>query len=199
MSDDSPLVEERRAKAARLRQAGQEPFPWAFPGRVSTESVRLACQKLGPGTAEPKTSFRVAGRVRAVRGHGKSAFLDLDDLAGTLQLYARVDELGEEGLGRLLAEIDPGDIVGADGAPLVTRRGEPSLRVSAWQLLAKALHPPPEKFHGLQDPEERIRRRYVDLLASAESRTRFRARSLLTRALRRHLDGLGFLEVETPT
>jgi lysyl-tRNA synthetase, class II len=199
MADESPLVQERRAKAARLRGSGREPFPWSFPGRVPTSEVVAAGRTMPPGEADPARRFRVAGRVRAIRGHGRSAFLDLDDLAGTLQLYARVDELGEEGLARLLQDIDPGDLVGADGVPIVTRRGEPSLRVSAIEILAKALNPPPEKYHGLQDPEERIRRRYVDLLASPESRARFRARSLVTRALRRHLDGLGFLEVETPT
>jgi lysyl-tRNA synthetase class 2 len=199
MEDDSPLVQERRAKALRLRKEGREPFPWSYPGRVPTETVTAACRSIPQGESDPTRSFRVAGRIRAIRGHGKSAFLDLDDLSGSLQLYARVDELGEEELARLLADTDPGDLLGADGVPVVTRRGEPSLRVTAFQILAKALNPPPEKYHGLQDPEERIRRRYVDLLASPESRARFRARSLLTRTLRRHLDGLGFLEVETPT
>ncbi|MCI4357713.1 MAG: lysine--tRNA ligase [Thermoplasmata archaeon] len=199
MDDDPTLVKERRAKALRLRAEGREPFPWAFPGRVPTEAVANACKSIAQGEADPTRSFRVAGRIRAVRGHGRSAFLDLDDLSGSLQLYARVDELGENGLARLLADTDPGDLLGADGVPVVTRRGEPSLRVTAFEILAKALNPPPEKYHGLQDPEERIRRRYVDLLASPESRARFRTRSLLTRALRRHLDGLGFLEVETPT
>ena len=120
MTDDSPLVEERRSKAARLRAEGREPFPWAFAGRVSSDVVISACRGTAPGEAIPSTSFRVAGRVRAVRGHGKSAFLDIDDLAGPLQLYARVDELGEDGLRRLLADVDPGDIVGADGVPVVT-------------------------------------------------------------------------------
>lgn len=199
MPEDSHLVEERRGKVERLRREGREPFPWSYPGRVPSETVVAACRGIAPGGSAGERSFRVAGRIRAIRGHGKSAFLDLDDLSGLLQLFARVDELGEAGFGQLLADIDPGDLVGADGIAVVTRRGEPSLRISAYAVLAKALHPPPEKFHGLQDPEARIRRRYVDLLASPESRTRFRVRSLLTRALRQHLDGLGFLEVETPT
>ena len=196
--DDSRLVQERRAKALALRSEGREPYPWSFPGRVPSERVVALCRGVAPGTAVEATPLRVAGRIRAIRAHGKSAFLDLEDLSGAIQLYARVDELGEEGLARLLRDVDPGDIVGAEGVALVTRRGEPSLRVAGLEILAKALHPPPEKYHGLTDPEERIRRRYADLLASPESRARFRARSLLTRALRRHLDGLGFLEVETP-
>ncbi len=196
---DSRLVQDRRAKVERLRKEGREPFPWSFPGRVATSQVVAACAPLAPGAEGRGPPLTVAGRVRAVRVHGKSAFVDIDDLAGPLQLFARVDELGEEGFGRLTADLDPGDLVGAVGRPVVTRRGEPSLRVTELTLLAKALNPPPEKYHGLKDPEERLRRRYVDLLAAPESRARFRARFLLTRALRAHLDGLDFLEVETPT
>ncbi|HUI38821.1 MAG TPA: lysine--tRNA ligase [Thermoplasmata archaeon] len=199
MADESPLVRERREKAERMRSEGREPYPWEFPGRVPTSDVVRALEGVSPGEAATTGPKRVAGRLRAVRAHGKTAFLDLDDRAGSLQLFARVDELGEAELARVLADLDPGDILGADGVPVVTRRGEPSLRVSAIHLLAKALAPPPEKYHGLQDPEERIRRRYVDLLSSPESRARFVARSLLTRALRQYLDEAGFLEVETST
>ncbi len=194
-----PLVRERREKAARFRERGVEPFPWEFPGRAGTDEVVRATQGLPPGGATAPTPMRVAGRLRAVRVHGKTAFLDLEDLAGSLQLFLRVDELGEGPYASWLADLDPGDLIGADGLPLVTRRGEPSLLVRSITLLAKAIAPPPEKYHGLKDPEERIRRRYVDLLASPESRSRFTARSLLTRELRRWLDGEGFLEVETPT
>lgn len=197
MPDDHRLVQERRAKVERMRAEGREPFPWSFAGRVPSTAVIDACKSLtsGAGTAAP--SLRVAGRLHALRAHGKSAFLDVQDQAGPLQWFVRVDELGEEPYRRWLGELDPGDLIGADGTPMVTRRGEPSLLVTELTLLAKALAPPPEKFHGLQDPEERIRRRYVDLLSSAESRTRFSLRSLLVRELRRQLDDLGFLEVET--
>jgi lysyl-tRNA synthetase, class II len=181
-----------------MRAAGTEPYPWSFPGRVATRNVVEACQALAPGSSDDSATFRIAGRLLTVRGHGKSAFLDLSDASGTLQLFARVDDLGEETYHRWLADLDPGDIVGADGSPTVTRRGEPSLKVRAFTLLAKAIAPPPEKYHGLKDPEERIRRRYVDLLSSSESRARFTARSLLVRELRRFVEGEGFLEVETP-
>ena len=197
--DDSPLVRERRAKVDRLRAEGTEPYPWAFPNRVPTTAVVAACVPLAPGTSASTPEFAVAGRLRSIRSHGKTTFLDLEDQAGPLQLFARVDELGESRYDHLLGLLDPGDLVGARGLPLVTRRGEPSLRVHEVTILAKALRPPPEKYHGLQDPEERIRRRYVDLFASTESRARFAARSLLTREIRRHLDGAGFLEVETNT
>ena len=198
MPDESRLEAERRAKVARWRAGGREPYPIEFPGRVSTEEARRACEHLAPGTDDPSRSLRVAGRLRAIRQHGKATFADLDDLAGSLQLLLRVDELGEPGYGAWVSDLDPGDIIGADGHPTVSRRGEPSLLVSSVTLLAKAITPPPEKFHGIQDVEERLRRRYVDLLASPEVRARFRARTLLVNEVRRYFDGAGFLEVETP-
>ncbi|MGI0151926.1 MAG: amino acid--tRNA ligase-related protein, partial [Thermoplasmata archaeon] len=133
-----------------------------------------------------------------IRRHGGTAFVDLEDLSGGIQLLLRVDELGAERYGELLDLLDPGDLVGAEGSALRSRRGEPSIAAASVLLLAKAIHPPPEKFHGLRDPEARLRRRYVDLLSSAESRSRFAARSLMVREIRRHFDQAGFLEVETP-
>jgi lysyl-tRNA synthetase class 2 len=196
--DESPRREARRAKAQRLRARGVEPFPWEFPGRVASSEVVAACRSVAPGSALEGRTFRIAGRIRAVRSHGKSSFVDLDDLAGPLQLFLRVDDLGEESYRQWLSDLDPGDLVGADGVAMVTKRGEPSLRVTTLHLLAKAIAPPPEKYHGLTDPEERIRRRYVDLLSSAETRQRFRARSGIVRSVRQFLDLEGFLEVETP-
>jgi lysyl-tRNA synthetase class 2 len=199
MGDDSPLEQERRAKIDRWRAGGREPYPWAFPGRVGTDAVRAACATLSPGAAVPPAPVRVAGRLRAIRQHGRTAFADLEDLAGAIQLLIRVDELGEAAYREWLSDLDPGDIVGAEGSPTVTRKGEPSLMVRSLTLLAKAISPPPEKFHGLTDVEERLRRRYVDLLSSAEVRERFRVRSLLVREIRKVFDDAGFLEVETPT
>jgi lysyl-tRNA synthetase, class II len=196
--DESHLRTERRAKADRLRGRGIEPYPWEFPGRVPTSVVAEACRALTPGTSADDRPLRIAGRLLAVRTHGKTSFLDLEDRSGALQLLVRTDELGEARYQEWLGDLDPGDLIGADGVPLVTRRGEPSLRVAALHLLSKAIAPPPEKYHGLKDPEERIRRRYVDLLSSSESRQRFTARSLIVREVRRFLDAEGFLEVETP-
>ncbi len=198
MPEETPLERERRGKVARWRADGREPYPWEFPGRVDTAVVRAACAGLAPGADDPARSFRVGGRLRIVRQHGRTAFADLEDLAGPLQLILRVDELGESAYRSWLADLDPGDILGADGSPALSRRGEPSLLVRSLTLLAKAITPPPEKFHGLQDVEERLRRRYVDLLSSEAVRRRFRVRSLLLRAIREHFDAAGFLEVETP-
>jgi lysyl-tRNA synthetase, class II len=198
MVEGTPLENERRAKIARWRADGREPYPYSCSNRVGTDVVREACGSLKPGEDDPRRSIRVAGRLRAVRQHGKTAFADLDDLAGSLQLLLRVDELGEAGYRGWLSDLDPGDIVGAEGIPTVSRRGEPSLLVRSLTLLAKAITPPPEKFHGLQDVEERIRRRYVDLLASPEIRERFRARTMLVREIRGFYEDAGFLEVETP-
>ena len=197
MDEESPLERERRAKVARWRADGREPYPISFPDRVGTGVVRAACARLANGQDDPAQVFRVGGRLRVVRQHGKTAFVDLEDLAGSLQLMLRVDELGEAAYRAWLSDLDPGDLVGAEGVPAVSRRGEPSLLVRSLTLLAKAITPPPEKFHGLQDVEERIRRRYVDLLASEEVRHRFRVRSLLVRELRQFFDAEGFLEVET--
>jgi len=198
VADESPLERERRNKVARWRSAGREPYPWSFPHRVGTDRVRSACAALRPGEEDLAHPLRVAGRLKALRVHGRTAFADLEDLAGSLQLLLRVDELGEAGYTAWLADLDPGDVVGAEGAPMVSRRGEPSLLVTSLELLAKAIAPPPEKFHGLQDVEERLRHRYVDLLASPATRDRFRLRSFLVAETRAHLADAGFLEVETP-
>jgi lysyl-tRNA synthetase, class II len=198
MEPETPLERERREKIARWRAAGKEPFPWAFPGRVAAAQVREACRPLAPGTEDAGHPMRVGGRLRSVRQHGRTTFMDVDDWSGALQLIVGADALGDATYRAWLADLDSGDLVGADGLPAVSKRGEPSLRVTELHLLAKAIAPPPEKFHGLQDVEERLRRRYLDLLASPESRARFRARSELVRSARLFLESRGFLEVETP-
>jgi lysyl-tRNA synthetase, class II len=198
VTDETPLERERRAKVARWRAEGREPYPWTYADRETTDVVTAACGRLTPGTENAGATFRVAGRLKAIRAHGRTAFADLEDRAGALQLLLRTDVLGEESYRSWLADLDPGDIVGAEGHPAMSKRGEPSLAVRELTLLAKAIAPPPEKFHGLTDVEERIRRRYLDLLASSETRELFRARTLLVREMRRYLDDAGFLEVETP-
>jgi lysyl-tRNA synthetase, class II len=198
MDEAPPLERERRGKVERLRASGVEPYPWEFPDRVLTSAVREAAAALAPGTEDRGRPFRVAGRLKALREHGKTAFADVEDAGGELQLLLRSELLGDERFRAVLADLDPGDIVGAAGWPAVSRRGEPSLAAQQVQLLAKAISPPPDKYHGLQDTEAKIRRRYLDLLASPEARRRFGVRAGLLAEIRRFLDGAGFVEVETP-
>jgi lysyl-tRNA synthetase class 2 len=196
MSEESELLAVRRAKLERLRADGIDPFPHAFPGVQPIAAVHAAHADLPDGT-DTEDRYRVAGRLHARRGQGKMAFLDLDDRSGRLQLQAKADVLGPERMERLL-ELDLGDIVGVDGVAFRSRRGELSLRVEDFTVLAKSLRPPPDKFHGLSDVETRFRHRELDLIASEESRAIFVTRAKVIAAIRRHLDDAGFLEVETP-
>ena len=191
------LVAERRAKADHLREQGVEPFPHQYPGVTAIEAVHYAHGDLEAGD-ETESAYRVAGRLTARRGHGKAAFLDLTDRSGRIQLHARRDVIGDESLDRLL-HLDVGDLIGIDGTAFKSRRGELSLRVDDWTLLAKSLRPPPDlKHYGLEDVETRYRHRELDLLANEETRQLFILRSKVIAALRRWLDERGFLEVETP-
>ena len=161
---ESNLIAERRAKLERLREAGIDPFPPQFEGRVEIATIHDAHDGLGDGE-ETEDSFRVAGRIAARRGHGKAAFIDLVDASGRIQLHSRADALGDDSH-ELLGSLDLGDIVGADGIAFKTRRGELSLKLTGWELLAKSLRPPPDKFHGLEDTELRHRHRELDLIAN---------------------------------
>jgi lysyl-tRNA synthetase class 2 len=197
MSEEaSELLAARRAKLERLRADGIEPFPHAFPGVVPIARVRAENEGVAAGE-ETDRAYRVAGRIAARRGQGRIAFLDLVDRSGRLQLQARADVLGEEAFERLLS-LDLGDVIGVDGTVLRTRRGELSLRVDAYQLLAKSLRPPPDKRHGLHDVETRYRRRELDLMSSDDARALFVMRARVIAAVRRYLDEEGFVEVETP-
>ncbi|MGH2947550.1 MAG: lysine--tRNA ligase [Solirubrobacterales bacterium] len=198
---DSPmgeagLLDSRRRKLAALRGEGIDPFPHAFPGVASIASVKAPHEDL-PAGEETSVRARIAGRLAARRGQGKAAFLDLVDRSGRMQLHARADVLGAESLDRLVS-LDLGDLVGADGTVFRTRRGELSLRLEDWTLLAKSLRPPPEKHHGLTDVETRFRHRELDLMANEEARELFVARARIVSAIRRFLDDEGFVEVETP-
>jgi lysyl-tRNA synthetase, class II len=186
----------RRRKLKALRAEGIEPYPHEFDGVGPISAVRAAHEGLGPGE-ETTDEHRVAGRIAARRGQGKMAFLDLVDRSGRIQLQARVDELGEAGMEALL-ELDLGDVIGVDGIAFCSRRGELTLRVTGYTLLAKSLRPPPEKHHGLQDVETRFRHRELDLIANEEVRELFIQRARTISTIRRFLDDEGFVEVETP-
>jgi lysyl-tRNA synthetase, class II len=187
---------DRRAKLARLRDAGIEPFPHAYPRVEAIGDVRSAHADLDAG-AETEDRHRVAGRLTARREQGKAAWLDLVDRSGRMQLQAKRDALGDDEFAALL-DLDLGDIVGFDGRAFVSRRGELTLAVEDFVLLAKSLRPPPDKYHGVTDTETRYRRRELDLIANEETRELFVTRATVVSAARRYLDEAGFLEVETP-
>ena len=161
-------------------------LPKRFPDRDEIATVREAAEQLDAGAADDSKQFRLAGRVLARREMGKITFLDLVDRSGRIQLLAgKVD-------------VDLGDIVGVSGNPAKSRRGEPSLQVIDFELLAKNRAPLPDTFHGLTDVEQRYRKRYLDLLMNEETREDFLTRSRIVAAIRRNLDSDGFVEVETP-
>ncbi len=192
----SDLLASRRRKLDALRADGVDPFPHAYPGVVAIELVKAPHEAL-PAGEDSAMRTRVAGRLAARRGQGKAAFLDLVDRSGRIQLHAQRDVLGEQAFERLLS-LDLGDLLGADGLVFRSRRGELSVRVDDYAVLAKSLRPPPEKHHGLTDVETRLRQRELDLMANEDTREAFLLRARVIGAVRRWLDDRGFVEVETP-
>ena len=189
---------ERRAKADRLREEGIDPFPRAFPDRTPIAEILGAHDPAELGEGEhPEVSYRVAGRITGQRGHGTTLFLDVRDVSGTIQAYARVDALGEQAFGRI-EDLDIGDLVGVEGHLHVTKRGQLAIAVGEATLLAKALRDPPDLFHGISDPDTRYRQRELDLMANERSREVFKLRARVLAAIREHMDERGFVELETP-
>ena len=192
------LIANRRSKLDRLRELGVDPFPTRFRVSASISEVR---ERLGARSAEEleaeQPRVRLAGRVRAIRGHGKLSFADLSDGAQHIQLYLRRDRL-DDGSWVVLSEVDLGDFLGVEGKVFRTRTGELTVAVESLAMLAKALQPWPEKWHGLTDREVRARQRYLDLATNPESRKVFEARAAVVSGVRRFLDARGFIEVETP-
>ena len=189
-------MDDRRAKLERLREQGIDPFPHEFDGVAPVQEVHAAHDDLEAGE-ETDAAYRLAGRLTARRGHGGAAFLDLVDRSGKIQLHAKRDVLGGESF-ELLTSLDIGDLLGVDGTAFKSRRGELSLLVRDWKLLAKTLREVPKEYYGIQDIETRYRHREADLLANQETRELFILRTKVVRAIRRWLDDRGFLEVETP-
>lgn len=185
-----PDRENRIRKLKELRSKAIEPYPYKFD-RTHTAAEALAnFDKL----SESETMVKVAGRLRTRRDFGKTCFFDLHDSSGKIQLYIRKDEA----LLALLPLIDLGDFVGVSGPLFKTKTGEPTVNVKEFTLLSKSLAALPEKFHGLQDTEQRLRKRHLDLLVNQETREVFRLRTRLIALTRRFFDERGFLEVETP-
>ena len=186
------LLQIRRDKLTALQEAGQDPFQQTrFDFNCTTGKVRAEFDAL------ENTTVRLAGRMMSKRVMGKVSFCDLQDRDGRLQLYVRRDELGDEAYA-VFKKFDIGDIIGVEGTVFRTQRGEMSVRCASVTLLSKSLQPLPEKFHGLQDKELRYRQRYVDLIMNPEVKRNFMIRSQFIRFMRSYLDGMGFIEVETP-
>jgi lysyl-tRNA synthetase class 2 len=198
MSELDEQIEVRRAKRQRLREAGIATYPHRFDRDADPAEVRARWGEASAADLEAAAvRLRVPGRVLAVRVHGKTAFVDLHDGREKLQLLIRPDRLSE-GARLVYDNLDLGDFVGAEGRLIRTRTGELSLEVEELTLLAKALRPLPEKWHGLADVETRYRQRYLDLATNPESRQVFEVRAALISGIRAFLDRRGFLEVETP-
>jgi len=189
----------RREKLDRLRAEGVDPFPReGFPDRTKIATILDAHDPAALGEGEHADfGYRIAGRVVGQRGHGKTAFLDVRDLTGTIQAYARRDALGEEAFGRI-EDLDIGDEVGVEGDLYVTKRGQLALAVRECTMLAKALRDPPDLFHGISDPEVRYRQRELDLIANERSREIFALRAKIVAAIRGYLNERDFVELETP-
>ncbi len=206
------IMAERRAKADSLRAAGRDPYRNDFRPTHTVAAIRARYEptkppppaadaprdKGAPITPVDGEAVRLAGRLVAKRGFGKTVFAPIRDGGADLQLYLAIDHCDAADFAQVVPELDVGDIVGAEGAVFWTKRGELSLLVTKVFLLTKALRPLPDKWHGLTDVEARYRQRYVDLAVSPEVREVFVKRSKIVAGIRRFLDGRDFLEVETP-
>jgi lysyl-tRNA synthetase class 2 len=192
-------VDERRAKMERLRAEGIDPYPpTSLPDRTLIAELLAAHDPSALAAGEhPQLRYHIAGRLVSRRGHGKTAFLDVRDLSGSIQVVVRVDALGQEIYDRTL-NLDIGDIVGVEGCIYVTQRGQLALAVLECTLLTKTLRPPPDKHHGLGDTGTRYRYRELDLIANEETRELFVTRARIVAAIREWLNERNFVEVETP-
>ena len=188
----SELLQVRRDKLADLQNRGQDPFQITkFDVTHHSDEVKDRFDEMEGQTV------RLAGRLMSKRGMGKAVFADLQDGAGRIQLYVRIDDVGEEALA-VFKKYDIGDIVGAEGEVFRTKRGEISIKAKTITLLSKSLLPLPEKFHGLTDKETRYRQRYVDLIMNEDVRRTFQIRTAFIKHVRKYLDERDYLEVETP-
>ena len=183
----------RRQKLADLRAAGVDPFR----STVTTSHFSRDAVATYVEGQENMSTVSVAGRLVVIRDMGKSQFVKILDQQGVIQLYVKKDVIGDEAYAAF-KKLDLGDIIGATGTLFKTKTGEITVRVDVYTLVAKALRPLPEKWHGLSDPEQVYRQRYLDLIVNSESRTRLILRSKLVSAIRRFLEARQFIEVETP-
>lgn len=203
MAQDTPLNEQenvRREKLAALIEQGLKPYGERFDRNASAASLLASYESMTKdelAALESPNTYRIAGRIMTKRGKGKAGFAHLQDASGQIQIYCRLDALGES-VFNLFLKADLGDIVGVEGSIFKTNVGELSLQITQFILLSKALRPLPEKYHGLKDIEERYRRRYLDLITNEKTRETFIYRSKIMHYIRQYLVDKGFLEVDTP-
>jgi lysyl-tRNA synthetase, class II len=196
---EEALVAARRENLAALRSRGNDPFAQTrYDVTATTSELAERYGFLEAGQSAAAEDWSLAGRVLSKRTMGKTIFADLGDRDGRLQLYVRKDDVGEEGFADW-HNVERGDLVGVRGYMFRSKMGEPTLHVTSFTVLGKALMPLPDKWHGLQDVEKRYRQRYVDLIVNPEARDTFVMRSRLIAEMRRFIDARDFLEVETPT
>ncbi len=194
--NDQQIV--RREKMAALSQAGIDPFGKRFERTANSAELKAKYDdKTKEELHELDEKATIAGRLMTKRGKGKVGFAHLQDREGQIQIYVRKDEVGEENY-QIFKKADIGDFLGVEGQVMRTDMGELSIKATHLTHLSKALRPLPEKFHGLTDVETKYRKRYLDLITNRDSFDRFVTRSKIISEIRRYLDGLGFLEVETP-
>jgi len=197
MSEElSELLKVRREKLEEFRSRGMDPFPYNYDKTHSAAEILNEFKELKEGE-ESKAEVSIAGRVMTKRGHGKASFATLQDETGRIQVYGKVDVLGEEKY-ELYQKLDLGDFLGVKGKVFKTKTGEVTVRIHNFSLLCKSLHPLPEKWHGLQDKEVRYRERYLDLIVNPEVKAVFLKRFKIISFIRKFLEERGFLEVETP-
>ena len=197
--ENTNVIALRRAKVESMRAAGKNLYGRRVDDLTHISEIRekYSDAQLDESSGAEVSSFRIAGRLMARRVMGKSTFANLKDESGNIQIYLQRSELGDEPYAEFKS-LDIGDIILAEGTPFHTRTGELSLRVSSYELLSKSLLPLPEKFHGLQDMEQRYRQRYLDMICNDSTRSVLAMRSKIVRECRRFLDERGFMEVETP-
>ncbi|MCM2271823.1 MAG: lysine--tRNA ligase [candidate division Zixibacteria bacterium] len=187
------LIRIRRQKIDQLKAQGITPYPYKYE---RTHAISESHEQFDALAAEEKV-VRLAGRIMLKRKMGKAIFADLRDVSAKLQLYVKIDNVGQAAFDNFDL-LDMGDIVGAEGTLFITRTGERTLKVTSWELLSKSLHPLPDKHAGLTDLETRYRRRYADLIINPEVRETFVKRTKIIQIVREFLNAHGFLEVETP-
>jgi lysyl-tRNA synthetase len=191
---ENSLIKERRDKLAKLREKGIDPFKNKFTPDHACNEARSGFES---GVLPEGTKVSVAGRITAHREMGKSMFIDVRDQSGRIQIYAQKNVLGDEPW-NIFTHLDLGDFIGVTGTLFRTKTGEPSLKLEAFTILAKALRPPPAKWHGLEDTEIRYRQRYLDLMGNPEVKDVFLKRSAIVHEIRSFFHGRGYVEVETP-